>query len=290
MKKYIQALSRPLSTAELLTLEALRDIANTHTMQGCFDDARVILGQLLAASERLLGGKHAFTLSILTGLGDVHSGQGTYQKAFQLYGRALAGYEETLGRSHPDTLAAVAMIGMLYVVRGQLRTALPLLLRAIAGLESIHGAEHPCVLVIVAVVATIYNMGMYPGALEFIETALERMKRVLGEDHPLTKEMAANLAGLLFKYGRYQEAQSIIRGVGLNSTNSAGVGRTEGVALNRGRQWYFGWHWIAIVFILGIYFFPKCTIAAGVLLGGCCLPKWMIIGGILLGFFIYQWV
>lgn len=164
-----------------------------------------------------------------------------------------------------------------------MRAALPLLLRAVAGLENIHGAEHPCSLFVVAM---IYSVNNYGGAREYIETALKRMKRVLGEDHPVTKDTAVNLAGLLFKRGRHQEAHLILQSMVLEP---AGVRLMENVGSNRSSKWYYGWYLFAIGFILlGICFLPGCMIVAGIILGGSYLPKPVIVGGMLLGFYFYQ--
>lgn len=282
MKRYLQGLTGTLSAADLLTLTALRDAVNTHTEEGRFSDARVICGQLLATCERLLGGKHVFTLSIVTALGDMYCGQGDVKKALHIYRRALTGLEETLGTAHPETLATVAAIGMVHLKRDEFEAALPLLLRVVAGLEDVHGAESPVPLVAAAVVASVYSVVADANARGFVETALGRMKRVFGEHHRLTTETAMNLALVLLRQGRVGQALEVFERA---REDGPKLGKE---AVDRPKEWYYGRLLLALGMLLGmIYYFPKCAVVVGVLLGGYFLPRGVIVGGILLGLYFF---
>lgn len=264
MKRYLQSLSGTLNSADFLKLTTLRNTAHTHTIEGRFSDAHIIYGQLLNLSERVLGGKHAFTLSIVDALGESYFRRGNTQKALRLYERALASFEVTLGRSHRETLTTVVAIGIIHVEQGELNTALPLLLRVVAGVEDLEGMDHPNTLLIMAIVAAVYSVVIGGNVRTFVETAVERMKGVFGEDHPLTRETMTNLAVVLLRQGRYEQATAMFKRVDGESPKET----NEELVLDT--KYKINWrrvNFCLLGILLGVYYFSRSSILAGVLLG-----------------------
>jgi hypothetical protein len=72
--------------------------------RGKFEEARVLLGEVLAARERVLGPDHPDTLASRNNLANVMQARGKFEEARVLLGEVLAARERVLGPDHPDTL------------------------------------------------------------------------------------------------------------------------------------------------------------------------------------------
>ncbi|MEC9373800.1 MAG: tetratricopeptide repeat protein, partial [Planctomycetota bacterium] len=71
-----------------------------------FDEASVILGEVLETRRRVLGSDHHQTMHSAHTLADLRRRQERFIEAASLYREALEGRAEHLGATHPDTRAS----------------------------------------------------------------------------------------------------------------------------------------------------------------------------------------
>lgn len=166
-------------------LELRRDLVNTLIRLGRRDEARAEMEALLPLYRQRHGDEDATTLAAMLTLADLDNTRNEYEQSLAL-AREVAGIRERrLGDDHPDTLLALALVGANTVRLAQRQPA-------------------------------------FGQAEAFMQTLIERQKRVLGEAHPQTLASIAELVRLLGKQGRLAPAIALQRQVLAARTESLG--------------------------------------------------------------------
>ncbi|KAJ4374692.1 hypothetical protein N0V86_007565 [Didymella sp. IMI 355093] len=181
-------------------------------LQGRYNSAQQLEGNVLAAREKVFGLHDRRTLASVSNLAQVLRAQGKYAEAETLNRRALEGREKKLGEQHPDTLISVSNLAVVLQYQGKYAEAETLNRRALERREKELGEQHPDTLISVNNLATVLRaQGKYAEAETLNRRALERREKELGEQHPDTLTSVSNLAVVLQYQGKYAEAETLNR-------------------------------------------------------------------------------
>ncbi|MEU9145970.1 tetratricopeptide repeat protein [Streptomyces sp. NPDC048349] len=102
---------------------------------------------------------------------------------------------DAMGPDHTITMGAELNHANALFYAGRPADALPLARRAFAAAEARYGPDYQITLASRSLFAlTLAGVGAFPEAIEQMETVLEKRTRVLGPDHPWTRDAGANLA------------------------------------------------------------------------------------------------
>lgn len=196
------------------TLDCAGDIASELGRQGRWKEAEVMKREVLAIKEKVLGREHRSTLISAHDLASTLVKQGRYEEAEAIYRQTLATEEDVLGLEHPKTLTSMNYLAYLLAKRGCYGESLALFDRAYAGRTNVLGGDHPdtrrCyrnrsafasweraestairerdlagIRDLANRLGTYKHHGM---ATALYDKACAKFQKVLGEDHPATRE------------------------------------------------------------------------------------------------------
>lgn len=191
------------------TLTVKHNLADVLRCLDQLDRAEVLFGAVLDAREKCLGPEHPDTLRTVDGLANVYREQKKWDKSEKLYAQALNGREEKLGFSHADTIATVHHVAVSYRMQGKLDEAKVLYLRALDGRERDDrlGRNH------LDTLRTVEGLGMIAEAQnEYVEAekryqrSLDGFRKQMTEDCPDVMRAVENMARILEKLGRHEDA------------------------------------------------------------------------------------
>ena len=106
-----------------LKIEAKARLGTALYMRGYYPDSKILLSDVLEASERSLGAEHPNTLASVNNLAGCLRAMGLREDAEPLYRRALEARERTLGAEHPNTLLSVNNLALCLQGMGMLKDA-----------------------------------------------------------------------------------------------------------------------------------------------------------------------
>ncbi len=146
----------------------------------------------------------------LSQLAQVYAGQGKHTEAEPVYLQALKIYQAVHGENHADVAATLNNLGVLHRMYGQYAEAEPLLARALAIKEKLLGPEHADVALGAANLGQLWVVQGQPEKAEpFYRRALAIRQRALGPSHPEVAKTLEDLANVLRKLGRKDEAMAL---------------------------------------------------------------------------------
>src|SRR5262249_33348950 len=135
--------------------------------------------------------------------------------ARSLYERALAIREKVLGPSHVAVAQSFSDLAGLHRDEGDLTGARVYYERALAIFEATSPSHPNTNRVRCNLARLLLTAGSAAEALALAETALAGDEKVLGKDHPWTRDSAAKVAEALAKLGRADEALALRQRCGL---------------------------------------------------------------------------
>jgi hypothetical protein len=165
--------------------------------------------EVLAVSRRVDGDDDVNTLVSMNNLASLHQKMGNHELALPLFIEALAAQRRTLGKDSPDTLRTVCNLAMLHLRTENFSLSLPLVEESLAARQRTLGPRH------VDTLESKHNLGLlrwhmahgkyvsfgaaaaHVGPCDLVELklastllreVLDVRKRLLGDEHPLTKE------------------------------------------------------------------------------------------------------
>jgi tetratricopeptide (TPR) repeat protein len=157
--------------------------------------------------ERVLGEDHTATLDAKAILAEQLELEGKYEDCEALARDILERRRRVGGPDRADTLGAMTDLGRYLMNRGKYADAVTALRDAA---EAQRRVADP------ALAATLTNLGQtltrqreYAAAEPYLREALDRRRRDLGDDHPLTVGNASTLASLLTNRGKLPEAEAL---------------------------------------------------------------------------------
>jgi tetratricopeptide (TPR) repeat protein len=177
--------------------------------QGNYAEAERIYEAAVKKAETY-GRKDRRVAVSLSQLAQVYAGQGKHVEAEPLYLQALKIYQAVHGETHADVAATLNNLGVLHRMYGQYAEAEPLLARALAIKEQLLGLDHPDVAFGAANLGQLYVAEGQPGKAEpFYRRALAIRQKALGPSHPEVAKTLEDLATVLRKLGRANEAVAL---------------------------------------------------------------------------------
>ncbi|MCH8252174.1 MAG: tetratricopeptide repeat protein, partial [Planctomycetes bacterium] len=204
-----------LATREAILDKDHPDVATTRLAlgrvflaQGRYPEADTEIRRALAIRKSVFGPKHKDVAEALDHLGVAKYEQGELEEAESLHLNALAMREDLLGPNHVDVAESLDKLGSVYYDLGEYEKAEPLLRRAIAIQRAAFGDQvHP------DLANTMVNLGSMLGylgkpeeAVEVFTKALDMERTWYGRNHSAVAKTANNLATVLLRQKRYEEA------------------------------------------------------------------------------------
>lgn len=210
------------------TLTAMQNVADAARRIGELPQAESLFCKVLDAREKKLGPLHPDTLRTAEGLANVYRDQYRFDKSEKLYSQALSGREARLGFEHADTLATIHNVAISYRMQGRFNEANTYYLHALQGRER-KGSLGPGHL---DTIRTAEGLGMvaedqheYDDAIKWYRGVLEGFEAKMPEECPEVMRAVENLARVLEKQGRHEDAVPHLRR--LSSASSQGSDRGE---------------------------------------------------------------
>ena len=156
MDEYRDALSLELLSARLqtertdgeATISTLYTLAEELRVQGKYEEAELLVREVLEVLRATLGNRHPDTLGSINNLGLLLKDKGDLAAAEPLLREALEVQRETLGDRHPSTLGSINNLGLLLKDKDGLAAAEPLLREALEGMRETLGSRHPSTLIV----------------------------------------------------------------------------------------------------------------------------------------------
>ena len=121
----------------------LAELANLYRRRGLYSHAEVIVKDLVAMRQRVLGADDPEIAGYLANLADIYRATKDYARAEPLYLRSLAIREKSIGPDHPDVAVSLRSLADFYREQNRYQEAQPLYERALAILEKILRPDHP---------------------------------------------------------------------------------------------------------------------------------------------------
>ncbi|KAI4176500.1 MAG: hypothetical protein LQ346_007884 [Caloplaca aetnensis] len=183
-------------------------------------DAAALQGRVLEACIALWGEDDLHSLEVTDALGVIRWQQGRFREAGTLHERAFKGFAKVKGLHDPDTLRAKGNIGRILAKNCKYDEATKIHLETATELTQLLGPSHQDTLSAMDDLAMSYlerSSGSatagedLPRAHTIILDVVERRKKKLGKDHPLTLWAIANLARVENARGLCNEAESRFR-------------------------------------------------------------------------------
>ena len=169
------------------TLTSRNNVASALLLEGNYAEAEAQFSSLIKLQEKAIGAEHPDTLNSRNALADALEGQGKHAEAEAEYRSVIQLREKALGPEHPDTLASRSGLAKTLMAEGKDAEAE---MREVIKLEEkVIGREHPDTLGSYYDFASgLRSRGKIQEAREFARRAADGARKVLGPDHPSTRE------------------------------------------------------------------------------------------------------
>lgn len=162
-----------------------------------YAEGQRVIERSLEVLERSLGNAHPdFGGALFTAAGLLAS-QGKYPQAEEMLRRSLRVLEEGLGAEHPTLSPILTDLAIVLTEQGRGEEAEQLVRRALAIDGQAHEPRSPEVARILNILAQVEFSLRRPQAAETARQALSMLLETLGRDHPVTREAAPILLGIL---------------------------------------------------------------------------------------------
>ena len=212
-KKAEQLLRKTLATAEweaesrwrLLYTKALGEICR---VQGHYEDAEVLLVDILKRAQSVLSDEHLGTVQITFSLAQLRTNQGDYEDANELFIKVLEIGHRRLGSNHPAMLDFMNGLAVLRTKQKQYDEAESFFNEALEGRKLKLGDDHPDTLETKNDLAVLYKeQARYDDAAQLLLEAVKGRRLRLGDIHPHTLESLKNLIDLYEAWDKPEKAE-----------------------------------------------------------------------------------
>jgi serine/threonine protein kinase/Tfp pilus assembly protein PilF len=177
--------------------QSLVSLASLLRVKGELDAAEAHLREALAIQEASLGEGDPRLAATLDNLGTVLLRKGDYQGAETMLRRAVDQRRRIFGEAHPSVASAMANLGILLYHRGDVAAAEPIYRQA-AAIQRTAAPDSPILTMMLNNLALLLQeSARFDEAEGLYREALERNRRLVGEETP---EVASNLNNLGFLY------------------------------------------------------------------------------------------
>ncbi|KAJ5585729.1 hypothetical protein N7450_005516 [Penicillium hetheringtonii] len=185
-------------------------LAMVYSLEGSWEEAEKLQGQVMETSKTKLGKDHPNTLISMGHLASTYSRQGRWKEAEKLFVQVMETSKSKLGEDHPDTLMSIGSLASTYRNQGRWEEAEKLEIYVMETSKTKLGEDHPNTLSIMANLASTYSMqDRWEEAEKLFVQVVDTSKTKLGEDHPDTLMSIGSLASIYRMRGRWKKAQKL---------------------------------------------------------------------------------
>jgi tetratricopeptide (TPR) repeat protein len=179
------------------SLEATQQLAWTYIQSGRIMEGMELQERVLRRRKWILGPNHRRTLDSMSQLAWMMYEIGGRKDAIQLHETMVKKTKRKFGEDDPKTIDAMDSLSTMYGWEPG-RTAEGMTLQEVVYEKSLRvfGDAHQFTLLSMRTVGCNYKLQGRPNALEMLESALEKTKLVLGEDHLDTLEVVDMIASM----------------------------------------------------------------------------------------------
>jgi len=193
LREALEAMRATLGDRHPDTLTSMNNLGWLLRAQGKLNEAGVLLREALEAMRATLGDQHPDTLNSINNLGQLLHDQGRLGEAETLLLEAHDGCAATLAEGHRTRLESRAWLADVRRAQGRIESARALVdARVLSTARAALGPTVDTTLMLEAVHARLECAA--GGGLSPMQAALERMRTVLGPEHPDTRRCAAALS------------------------------------------------------------------------------------------------
>ena len=211
MDKAIAIRQRLLGDDHALTLQSLAVRGRINMEYGRYSAAQRDLRIGLAALEKTSGKDDQSTLPARAYLANSLVRLGSFEEAHALHLENLRLRRIRYGASHPETIKSLSAMSWMYHMWGKDKDALRLA-EAVRNVLATTPQDNDAIIFNWSVLGTVHlNLGTIVQAETYTRKALEKAKRVYGEEHRLTVAFGMNLAEIMIEQGHCAEAESLYR-------------------------------------------------------------------------------
>ena len=201
----------------------MSQLGEIYSLQGRYNEAEVLLKEVLATRIRVQGKEHPDTLESMCILGWEYVYQKVgkrFDKSAVLFANALEVGRRELGEDNDIVLNAMHGLAFQYTLAYRFDEAKLLSRKGLEISNRVRGKEHHRTIAFMNMIAWVCGQQelqeSYEPALELVTEALEIGRRVLGDKHLNTVYALNSLGWLYYRLGRYDEAlQPLVRSVEL---------------------------------------------------------------------------
>ncbi len=176
-------------------------------------DAEALLAESLEILRTHLGSEHRLVADGLKNLGEVLRDKADYDGAEAAFREAARIERALYGAEHPSLAMTVDSLAGILQARGDLDGAEELSRRALDMRRSQLGDAHPHVTESMSHLVTILHLkGDFDAGEPLAREVVQRRRRDAGpDDHPDVAQALLSLGEILYRRGRYQDAQAMFR-------------------------------------------------------------------------------
>jgi tetratricopeptide (TPR) repeat protein len=190
------------------TLYAMNNLAQCLQLQEQQAAAEALYRTALAGCRRTLGDESPYTLTVMLNLGSTLVEERQFDEAEGLLQQVYSTRRRLFGDEQFATLHARLQLAILQYERGALDQALAALGPLLDAVQRALPAEHWYPAGVEGWYGrTLAGLGRYPEAETHLLAALQRFQATVGEAHPRTQKLRAQLAELYAAWGKPDEAQ-----------------------------------------------------------------------------------
>ena len=193
LREALEAMRATLGDRHPNSLVSINNLGTLLQAQGKLDEAGVLFCEALEASRATLGDRHPDTLRAINNLGRLLHDQGRLGEAETLLLEAHDGCAATLAEGQRTRLRSQAWLADVRRAQGRIESARALVdARVLSTARAALGPTVDTTLMLEAVHARLECAA--GGGLSPLQAALERMRTVLGPEHPETRRCAVALS------------------------------------------------------------------------------------------------
>jgi tetratricopeptide (TPR) repeat protein len=195
-----------------MTMTAMNNLAVAREARGDLDGAEPLYLRAAELRRRVLGPKDPDTLVSLNNLAYLHLRRNRVDRAEPVLVEALAATREIHGPKHHLTITMMNNLGFVYEQQGKFDEAEPLYVESVEIERAKKPLSDPFLMGMVVALARIYQAQDKDDKAEaLLAEVVAAARKDLGDDHPKTASLLANIGLHHLKAKKYAEAESELR-------------------------------------------------------------------------------
>ena len=191
---------------------SLNNLGTIFMEMGQLDKAGILYRQAAAIWKNSLGSGHFYYALALNNLAAVYEEQKQFDQAEKLYREAMDIRKNIFGENHNEYANSLNNLAGLYIHKGQFDQAEPMIRSANAIWEKTLPENSPTLAIGLNNLAALYRKWQVrlKESEQLYLQAIEKRKKLLGENHPLTADSENDLALLYMNLKEFDKAEPLL--------------------------------------------------------------------------------